>query len=180
MFAIFASIDESLSQYHADRQYLSRSQITDFLACGPQAFYDRHVSPQTNAKLATSAGLAYGTLVHLWLELGDEGFWARVRPVPAEFLTATGARSKKGDSWAEELAASEPEAIPLAEADVISLRAQTVGIGRNPAAPVHLRSRIIGKGGTELLHGHRQVLVRWTLRRQRPRVYRTPTLALPA
>jgi hypothetical protein len=143
--------NEPSAEYHGDPAYLSKSQIADFIKFGPQWFHDRHVARITPSPQSKS--LAYGTLVHKWAEFGDEAFWERVRLAPPELVTATGAFSKKADSW---LAEQDPDSIPLTEVDRDSLKAQTTELLRNPAARHLLEDTIAREFSVRWeWHGHK-------------------------
>lgn len=124
---------ESNAEYHSDPRP-SKSGIADFDAGGPLLYELRHI--QRAAPLESPA-VSYGSLLHTWAELGQQQFWDRTIPVPDEYLTASGAFSKKGVEWRSSLA---PELIPLSAADRAKLTAQTSQLLRNSKARELLES----------------------------------------
>ena len=104
----------------------------------PVAYYERKVA--RIAPPRSGEALAYGTLLHLWGEVGDKDFWARAQICPDSCATSTGAWGKATDAWAREL---PPEVIPLCPADGHKLRAQTRQILANPAAKKLIASAVI-------------------------------------
>lgn len=109
-------------------QEISCSNLKE-LARSPVAFYERviaKISPH-----AHSASMEYGTLLHLWGELGEEKFWDVCKTYPSEVLTASGAIGKDAKAWL----ASQPEGTVICTPDDMEkLRAQTRQILANPAA----------------------------------------------
>jgi hypothetical protein len=93
------------------------------------AFYHRYIEGIAPAK--ASDALAFGTLLHLWGEVGDGLFWPRVRIAPADVLTATGQFGKAAKEWQKDL---PPDAIPLSPADHKKLWDQTRQILDNDAS----------------------------------------------
>lgn len=86
---------------------------------------------QRSAPPKDSPALRYGTLLHLWGELGPDTFWQRVAEAPAAAVTATGQLGKAAEDW---LASLGPDAIPVSPADLAKLRPQTDQILANPKA----------------------------------------------
>lgn len=106
----------------------SCSQLKE-LAHSPLSFYLRHILGVAPAKSGES--LAYGTLLHLWAELGADEFWRLVAVAPPDVVTATGQLGKAAQAWLQ----SQPEgAIAVSPADAEKLRAQTEQILANDAA----------------------------------------------
>lgn len=75
--------------------------------------------------------MLYGTLLHLWAEVGPSDFWKRAVEPDAKYCTATGALSAAGRQWAKE---QGEDAIVIAPADFKKLQAQTAQILANGAA----------------------------------------------
>ena len=121
-------IDHEPAEVHHGRLGVSKSQLK-LLRESPAAFYDRFIarlSPDAHG----SDALAYGTLLHLWAELGERQFWPRVvRPLDT-LVTAAGALNANGKKW---IATLEPDQIPLAPADEAKLRPQTLRLLGCPA-----------------------------------------------
>lgn len=113
-------IDHEPAEVHHGRPGVSTSQLK-LLRESPAAFYDRFISKSPQGGYSSDA-LAYGTLLHLWAEVGERQFWPRVvRPVDT-LVTAAGAFNANGKKW---LTTLEPDQIPLAPADEAKLRPQT-------------------------------------------------------
>ena len=93
----------------------------------PLGFYWRHVRRIAPPK--SSEALAYGSLLHLWAELGDAEFWKRVVLPPDSLVTAAGALSAKGREW---LATLLEDQIAVCPADESKLRDQTQALLANP------------------------------------------------
>lgn len=121
-------IDHSPNDEYHRRRGVSASQLKE-LALSPVAFYTRYVVGEAPPK--SSEALTYGSLLHLWGELGDDLFWSRVQVAAAEVLTATGQFGKAAKEWAASLA---PDAIPLSPPDQQKLWLQTRQILANRAA----------------------------------------------
>ena len=99
------------------------------LAASPLEFYSRHVAGSAPAKRGQS--LEYGTLLHLWAEIGEETFWSRVACPSDDLLTPTGQVGKAAKAWIAE----QPEgAIIVSPADRAQLWNQTRQILANKAA----------------------------------------------
>ena len=96
---------ESNEDYHADRDWLSASLIKDFLD-SPPYFHRRHIL-RTEAS-PSSESLSRGTLVHAVLEMGWEQAAERIKVIPADYLTASGAMSagKEAKAWLAEQGSS--------------------------------------------------------------------------
>jgi hypothetical protein len=96
---------ESNEDYHADRDWLSTSPIKDFL--DSPAFYHRRYVLRTEPSPSSDA-LSRGTLVHSVLEMGWEAAAERIRVIPADYLTASGAMStsKAAKEWLAEQSGS--------------------------------------------------------------------------
>ena len=93
----------------------------------PIAFYWRHIAKAAPPK--QSGSLSYGTLLHIWGEIGDKPFWSQAKTIPIELCTATGAVAKKAKSWVED---QGPDAIIISPSDEKKLRHQTEALLRNP------------------------------------------------
>jgi hypothetical protein len=114
-------------EYHA-RPEVSCSQLKE-LAHSPVAFYLRYVAGIAPPK--SSDALSFGSLLHLWAEIGEEEFWGRVAVAPENVLTATGQFGKAAKEWQASLPAS---VIPLSPSDREKLWHQTRQILANDAA----------------------------------------------
>lgn len=86
---------ESNEDYHADREWLSTSPIKDFLDSPP--YFHRRYILQTEPSVSTDA-MARGTLVHSVLEMGWDRAADRIKVIPADYLTASGAMSSSKDA----------------------------------------------------------------------------------
>ena len=122
---------EPVSEYHADREYVSSSLLAAWWRGGPAAYRAAYLRPHDDSSATTS--LERGTLVHLCLEIGPAEFWRRVTAVPSEHLTDSGAISsgKAATAWRRSL---PPDAIPLPDAVSLSISDQIAEIYRNSAA----------------------------------------------
>lgn len=121
-------IDHEPAEVHHSRPGISASQLKA-LALSPAEFYHRYVAGDIPPY--ESAAMAFGTLLHLWAELGEERFWDTARRYPAEVLTATGLLGKA----AKEFAASQPAGtILVTPSDWRKLYDQTRQILANKAA----------------------------------------------
>ena len=114
----------------------SASDLKEFHS-SPLGYYERKVLGQVTRK--QTPALKHGENLHLWHELGDERFWDSVELAPAEFLTATGNLSKKGEDW---LAGLAPGTLGLTEADRDKLWRQTRQILANPSAAQLIAARV--------------------------------------
>jgi hypothetical protein len=96
---------ESNEDYHSDRDYLSTSQVKDFLD-SPPFFQRRHILRSEPSP--SSDSLSRGTLVHAVLEMGWEQAAERIKVIPAQYLTASGAMSagKESKAWLAEQGSS--------------------------------------------------------------------------
>ena len=92
----------------------------------PIAFYWRHIAKAAPPK--SSASLSYGSLLHIWGEVGDASFWEMVQVVPSALCTATGAVSKKADAWKAD---QDPDDLIVSPSDDKKLRHQTEALLRN-------------------------------------------------
>jgi hypothetical protein len=120
------------------------------LASSPLSFYLRHVRGTAPPKSGES--LSYGTLLHLWAELGPDQFWSLVREAPADVVTSTGQFGKAAEAW---LSKQEKDAIPVSPADAAKLRAQTEQILANDAARECLEQSIDREFNVRWVwHGH--------------------------
>ena len=90
------------------------------LATSPVEYYERFVAKTAPPK--TGDSLSYGTLLHLWAEVGEEKFWDTAIEPPSNFLTPTGQLSKTAAAWVKE---QGDDACILTPADREKLWAQT-------------------------------------------------------
>lgn len=127
-------IDHEPAEVHHRRPGVSTSQLK-LLRESPSAFYDRFIAkiPQEGY---SSEAMAYGTLLHLWAEIGEERFWQRVARPADTLVTAAGALNATGKKWASAL---DPDQIPLAPADEAKLRPQTLRLLACPAVQEIIR-----------------------------------------
>lgn len=107
---------------------VSCSQLKS-LASSPLEFYARHIAGEAPPK--RSASLDYGTLLHLWAELGEETFWNRVAVPGADVLTPTGQMGKAAKEW---IATQPADAIVISPSDRAQLWNQTRQILENSAS----------------------------------------------
>ena len=130
-------IDHAPAEDHHGREGTSTSQLK-LLRESPVAFYERFVAkiPQ---KGYSSDSLEYGSLLHLWAEVGEERFWPRVVRPPDSLVTAAGALSAAGKKW---LSTLEPDQIPLCPADEAKLRPQTLRLLGCPAVQEIIRDTV--------------------------------------
>ena len=131
-------IDHAPAEVHHGRPGVSTSQLK-LLRDSPAAFYDRFISKIPPQEGHSSDALAYGTLLHLWAELGEERFWPRVVRPTDSLVTAAGALNAAGKKWASTL---EPDQIPLAPADEAKLRPQTLRLLACPAVQEIIRDTV--------------------------------------
>lgn len=92
-------IDHEPAEVHHSRPGVSASQLKT-LATSPAEYYHRYVGGEVSHR--KSAALEYGTLLHLWAELGEERFWDEAKQYPEKVLTATGQLGKEAKSFAAE------------------------------------------------------------------------------
>lgn len=139
---------ESNPDYHSCPVTLSKSAFWVHHSEGPAAFYARFIA--RTAPPMESASLSHGTLLHLWLELGD-AFWQAVVAPPESTLTATGSIGKEAKAWAAENAPSSQLVSPK---EMAQLRAEIASIQANPAAAELIASDRIAD---------REVSIRWDI-----------------
>lgn len=119
---------EANSDYHADETHRSCSRVKTFLD-SPVLYYQRYIAktlpPYSNASLD------HGTLLHTWLELGDDFLETLVAP-PAESLTSTGLVGKEAEKWAKNEAPDGATVVsPKERAQILG---EVAAIKANPAA----------------------------------------------
>lgn len=107
------------------------------LASSPIEYYERFV--EKTSLFEESAAMAYGTLLHLWAEVGEESFWPRVVEPDTKYVTATGALNAAGREWAKD---QDEGAIVISPADRKKLWAQTRQILANSASAELLDSAV--------------------------------------
>jgi len=129
-----ASTDDSVQICHTPAHIyhgwegVSASQLKS-LALSPVEYYHRHIEGAISPK--SSAAMEFGTLLHLWGEVGEGRFWDLAKRYPEDVLTATGQLGKA----AKEFAASQPEgSILVTPSDYRKLYDQTRQILSNAAA----------------------------------------------
>lgn len=126
--AVVVRRGESNSDYHGCPVTVSKSGYWCHHSDGAAAFHARYIA--RTAPPYESAALSHGTLLHLWLELGD-AFWQEVVAPPDELLTATQAIGKEAKAWAAENA---PNAQLVSPKELRQLRAEVRSIEENRAA----------------------------------------------
>jgi len=122
---------ETNADYHADKNWFSKSQLWDLASQGPQVFFAKHIAGTESYKGPSSA-MSRGTHVHEYAEEGEKAFWRRVVLVPEEVLGASGRRTKATDEWETEQLKLNPRAILLKESEFRSYRAQFAAMEANP------------------------------------------------
>ena len=122
------TVDESITAYHSDAEWWSKSQLWDLLSQGAPYFHARHIARSVQP-YAPDSSLKKGTYVHEWAEQGDEAWWARVVIIPDDALGVSGRRTKKTDEW---IASQRPDAILLKQDEADAYRRQFDAIRANP------------------------------------------------
>ena len=120
---------EDIQDYHSDKEWLSKSQLWDFVSRGPLYFYSRHVAGTLNAS-AASPSMARGTHVHCWAE-DPAAWWDRVVEIPDSALGSGGRRTKATEEWESGILAERPNAILLKADEIASYRQQFAAIEKN-------------------------------------------------
>lgn len=144
-----ALIDHAPAEEYHRRPEVSCSQLKE-LDSSPLSFYLRHERKSAPPKAGDA--LAYGTLLHLWAELGHDLFWSRAAVAPSDVVTATGQFGKAAEGW---LKSQPADTIPVAPADAAKLRAQTEQILANDAARECIEQSIDREFNVRWLwHGH--------------------------
>lgn len=142
---------EANSDYHANETHRSCSRAKTLL--DSPVLYDQRYISKTLPPFSSSA-TDHGTLLHSWLELGDDFLESLVVP-PPETLTATGLLGKEADKWAKnEAPAGAVVVSPKERAQIV---AEIAAIKANPAA-AELLSRVTEHEISvywETLDGHR-------------------------
>jgi len=131
----FTITHEPADEYHGWPE-TSASQLKE-LDSSPRAYHQRFVLKTAPTK--ESASLSYGTLLHLWHEVGAAAFWKRAKVAPADAVTAAGQFGKSAQDW---LATLSPDDIPISPADAAKLEPQTAEILSNPAAAELIAARV--------------------------------------
>ena len=124
------SHSESITSYHSDREWWSKSQLWTFHSSGPAAFHARYLSP-TPQPYGSSDALKKGTHVHEWAEAGDEAWHDRVVLIPEDALGAGGRRTKATDQFESDTLAKKPDAILLKADELDAYKAQFAAILAN-------------------------------------------------
>lgn len=117
---------EPIADYHSDSTYRSCSTVKTFLD-SPLLYHARHVTKTLPPM--TSAALSHGTLLHAWLELGDDFLDTLVVP-PESRLTSTGLIGKDAEKWAAEQGRAGQMIAPK---EMAQLRAEIAALRSNPA-----------------------------------------------
>jgi hypothetical protein len=126
---------EANADYHANETHRSCSRVRALLD-SPSLYYQRYIS-KTLPPFSSSA-TDHGTLLHRWLEVGDDLLELLVVP-PPETLTATGLVGKEAAKWAKNEAPAGAVVVPPKEKAQIV--AEVAAIKGNPAS-AELLSRI--------------------------------------
>lgn len=126
---------EANADYHANETHRSCSRAKTLLD-SPVLYYKRYIA-KTLPPFSSSA-TDHGTLLHSWMELGDDFLESLVVPPPAT-LTATGLLGKDAEKWAKnEAPAGSVIVSPKERAQIV---AEVEAIRGNPAA-AELLSRV--------------------------------------
>lgn len=144
------SICHTPAQEYHSWEGVSASQLKS-LALSPTEFYARHVVGE--APHYSSAAMEFGTLLHLWAELGEGTFWEQAKKYPDEVLTATGQLGKDAKAWA----ADQPEgSVLVTPSDWRKLYDQTRQILLNSAAAQLLAAAVDKEFNVRFLwNGHK-------------------------
>lgn len=126
---------ESNAEYHACNRTVSKSGFWCFHSQGPAAFRDRYVDRVAHPE--QSASLSHGTLLHSWLETGDE-FWQGVVAPPSGTVTATGRLGKDAYAWHAETC---PDLTLVSPAELAQLRLEVEALQSDPAVADILAGR---------------------------------------
>lgn len=126
--AATSSPDEPIEQYHADKAWLSKSQLWDLVSRGPAYFHRRHVAGLDNSS-SDNPAFQKGRWVHEWAEHGPDAWWSRVVEIPGDALGANGRRTKATEEFERTLA---PNAICLKPDEIRAFKAQFDAILANP------------------------------------------------
>lgn len=119
---------EANADYHSNETHRSCSRVKTLLD-SPVLYYQRYIA-KTLPPFSSSA-TDHGTLMHEWLEFGDD-FLERLVVPPSEKLTATGLVGKEAQKWAENEAPAG--AIVVTPKERAQLLAEINAIKANPAA----------------------------------------------
>lgn len=119
---------EANADYHAKESHRSCSRVKTLLD-SPALYYQRYIAKSLPP--FSSSATDHGTLLHSWLELGDDFLESLVVP-PQNTLTATGLVGKEAEKWAKnEAPAGALVVSPKERAQVV---AEIEAIRSNPAA----------------------------------------------
>lgn len=119
---------EANADYHANETHRSCSRAKTLLD-SPVLYHQRYIAKSLPP--FSSSATDHGTLLHSWLELGDDFLESLVVP-PPETLTATGLLGKEAEKWAKNEA---PEgAIVVSPKERAQIVAEIAAIKNNPAA----------------------------------------------
>jgi len=122
--------NESITAYHSDREWWSKSQLWDLWANGPLYFHGRYISGGINSPFG--APLVKGTRVHEWAEQGDEAWWSRVVEIPKTALGKDGRSTKATEEFISQALADKPDAICLGSDEISEFRDQFRQMLDNP------------------------------------------------
>ena len=126
---------EANADYHANETHRSCSRVKTLLD-SPALYHQRYITKSLPG--FSSSAMEHGTLLHTWLELGDDFLESLVVP-PASTLTATGLVGKEAEKWLKnEAPAGATVVSPKEKAQIV---AEVAAIKGNPAA-ADLISRI--------------------------------------
>lgn len=119
---------EANADYHANESHRSCSRVKTLLD-SPALYYQRYIAKSLPP--FSSSATDHGTLLHSWLELGDDFLESLVVP-PQNTLTATGLVGKEAEKWAKNEAPAWAVVVsPKERAQVV---AEIEAIRSNPAA----------------------------------------------
>jgi hypothetical protein len=129
---------EPNADYHADQTYRSCSTIKTFLD-SPLLYHQRYIAKTLPP--FSSPAMSHGTMLHSWLEHGDDFLESLVVP-PTERLTATGLLGKDAEKWAENEA--PPGSTLISPKEKAQLLAEVAAIRRHPAC-VEMLDQIVDR-----------------------------------
>jgi exodeoxyribonuclease VIII len=127
---------EANADYHARESHRSCSRVKTLLDSA--VLYHQRYIAKTLPPFASSA-TDHGTLLHSWLELGDDFLESLVVP-PPNTLTATGLVGKEAEKWAKNEAPAG--AVVVSPKERAQILAEVAAIQNNPAA-AELLSRVV-------------------------------------
>ena len=115
------SFSEALADYHADREWWSKSQLWTLYDQGPEFFHARYLAGSLNH--TPSAAMERGTRAHEWAE-NPEAWWDRVVEIPASSLGKDGRWTKATDEFFFKAKSEREDCIPLSAEDIADYKQQ--------------------------------------------------------